>query len=184
MFALSSNSQQPNHPSSGPAEHPPWFLLSLWRSSPLPSIVRTHQLMKVIVTTLVISSLAMPAAASVGSSPTHRLYGTWSWTYSENNCTEVYNYRPDNTTVVTSGEEVAESRFNISEKPDLNGFYRMTDVVTKSNGRTGCDAEPGGTPIGHEVTIYILFRPKSEEMLICQQPSLNTCFGPLRRVSQ
>lgn len=140
--------------------------------------------MKSILATLIIYSVATTAVASVGNSPTNRLYGKWAWTYSKNNCTEVYDYRSDNTSVVTSGEEVAESHFTIAEKPDLKGFYRMTDRVTKSNGRTGCDGEPGGTPIDHEVTIYILFHPTRDEMLICQEPSLNSCFGPLRRVSQ
>lgn len=114
----------------------------------------------------------------------HRLYGKWAWTYETNNCTEIYEFRSDNTSIVTSGEEVGESRFTITDKPDLNGFYRMTDVVTKSNGRTGCDGEPGGTPVGDEVTIYIIFHPTKGEMLICQDPSLNACFGPLRRVPQ
>lgn len=140
--------------------------------------------MKSTLATLILCSVATTAVASVGSSATHRLYGKWAWTYSKNNCTEVYDYRSDNTSVVTSGEEVAESRFTIAEKPDLNGFYRMTDMVTKSNGRTGCDGEPGGTPVDHEVTNYILFHPTRDEMLICQEPSLNSCFGPLRRVSQ
>lgn len=140
--------------------------------------------MKAALVTLLICSAATVANASVATSPTHRLYGKWAWTYSKNNCTEVYNYRVDNTAVVTSGEEQAESRFSITEKPDPMGFYRMTDVVTKSNGRTGCDGEPSGTPVGHEVTIYILFHPRKNEMLICQQPLLDTCFGPLQRIPQ
>lgn len=139
--------------------------------------------MKVILVTLLIGCSAAVANASVGASPTHRLFGKWSWTYSKNNCTEVYDYRADNTSVVTSGEEESESHFTIADKPDLSGFYRMTDVVTKSNGRAGCDGEPGGTPVGHEVTIYILFHPKRDEMLICEQPSFDACFGPLRRTS-
>lgn len=140
--------------------------------------------MKATLAALIVYSAAAAAFAHVDTLPTHRLYGKWSWTYAENNCTEVYNYRADNTAVVTSAEEEAESRFTISDKPDLNGFYRMTDVVTQSNGRRGCDGEPGGTPIGHEVTIHIIFHPKRDEMLICQQPSLDTCFGPLQRVTQ
>lgn len=140
--------------------------------------------MKTVLVTLLIYFVSTVATANVGISSTHRLYGKWSWTYSKNNCTEVYDYRSDNTAVITSGEEMAESRFTIADKPDSVGFFRMTDVVTKSNGRTGCDGEPDGTPIGHEVTIYILFHPKRDEMLICQQPSLDACFGPLQRVSQ
>lgn len=138
--------------------------------------------MKTILATLIICSITTTAIASIGNSPTHGLYGKWAWTY--HNCTEVYDYRPDNTSIVTSGEEVGESRFTITDKPDLNGFYRMTDVVTKSNGRTGCDGEPGGTPIGDTATIYIFFYPTKDEMLMCQEPSLNACMGPLRRISQ
>lgn len=140
--------------------------------------------MKAILTALVISSIPTAALATVGSSPSHQLYGKWTWTYSKNNCTEVYAYRSNNTSEVTSGEEVAESRFTIAEKPDLKGFYRMTDVVTKSNGRTGCDGKPGGTSVGHEVTIHILFHPAKDEMIMCYEPNLKSCMGPLRRVSQ
>lgn len=140
--------------------------------------------MKAIFATFFLFSMVTTAIANVREVPTHRLYGKWTWTYSKNNCTEVYHYRQDNTSSVSSGEEVAESSFTISDKPDLNGFFRMTDVVKKSNGRTGCDGEPGGTPIGHEVTIFIIFHPTRDEMLICQEPSLNACFGPLQRISQ
>lgn len=140
--------------------------------------------MKSILAATLLCSMATTAAAVVDHSPTHRLYGKWAWTYSKNNCTEVYDYRSDNTAAVSSGEELVESRFTIASEPDVNGFHRMTDVVTKTNGRTGCDGEPGGTPLGHEAIIYILFHPARDEMLICQEPSLNACFGPLRRVSQ
>ncbi|NNM83012.1 MAG: hypothetical protein HKL98_10480 [Burkholderiales bacterium] len=142
-----------------------------------------------ILATLILCATATTALANmgnsslVGSTPT-RLYGKWTWTYSKNNCTESYEFRTDNTYAVTSGDEVGESRFTITDKPDPNGFYRMTDVVTKSNGRTGCDGEPGGTPVGDKATNYIIFHPTREEMLMCQSPSLNACFGPLRRVSQ
>lgn len=152
---------------------------------PLMSNVRTLQIMK--TTVVAFSACFMATSALAVSTPSlaqHPLYGKWEWTYAKNNCTEVYNYRQDNTSVVTSGEERGESRFTISDKPDLNGFYRMTDVVTKSNGRTGCDGEPGGTPVGDSATIYILFSPTKTELVICQEPSLNACMGPLRRISQ
>lgn len=138
----------------------------------------TRYLILLLVAFLSISS----ASANLGASPVQRLYGKWTWTYAKNNCTEVYDYRRDNTARITSGEEVAESRFSISEQPDARGFYRMIDVVTQSNGKTGCDGQPGGTPVGHEVTIYLLFHPAIDEMLVCQQANLNACMGPLRRV--
>lgn len=139
--------------------------------------------MKTPITLLIISLFATNAVSGVSDTPSHRLYGTWAWTYAKNNCTERYHYRADNTTVITSGEEEGESRFTIADRPDAKGFYRMTDTVTKSNGRTGCDGEPGGTPVGDSVTIYIIFHPTRDEMLICMEPSLDACFGPLRRIS-
>ena len=141
--------------------------------------------MKTTAAALFICFMATSAIASIGEpSAHHPLYGKWAWTYAKNNCTEVYEYRPDNTSIVTSGEEIGESQFTISDKPDLNGFYRMTDVVTKSNGRTGCDGEPDGTPVGDTVTIYIFFHPTKGEMVMCQEPSFNACMGPLQRISQ
>ena len=86
--------------------------------------------------------------------------------------------------MVTSGDEVAESRFTIADKPDARGFYRMTDVVTKTNGRTGCDEQPGGTPVGDTATIYIFFLPAREGMVMCEEASLESCLGPLQRVAR
>lgn len=138
---------------------------------------------KTIATLLLTASLA--GCANIADlSASHPLYGKWAWTIAKNNCTEVYDFRPNNISVVTSGDEIGESRFTINDKPDLNGFYRLTDVVTKNNGRTGCDGVPGGTPVGDTVTVYIFFHPTKNEMVICQEPSFNACMGPLRRISQ
>lgn len=140
--------------------------------------------MKKTAAALTFFFLATVAIAKVSdSSEPLPLYGKWSWIYTKNNCTEVYDYRSDNTAVIISGEEQAESSFTISDKPDLNGFYLMTDVVTKSNGQTGCDGQLGGTPVGNTATIYITFSPTKDEMVICQEPSFNACVGPIRRIS-
>jgi hypothetical protein len=140
--------------------------------------------MKLFFATIILCSIATGTVANTGISSTHPLYGKWAWTYQKNNCTEVYDYRTDNISIVTSGDEIGESHFTISDKPDLDGFYRMTDTQTKSNGRTGCDGAPGGTPVGDTITVHIFFLPAKDEMLICQDPSLNACFGPLRRLSK
>ncbi len=125
--------------------------------------------MKTTAAALFICFLATSAVAIVtDTSVQHPLYGKWAWTYTKNNCTEVYDYRPDNTSVVTSGEEIGESHFTVGGKPDLNGFYRMMDVVTKRNDCTGCDGGPGGTPIGDTVTFYIFFHLTKSEMIICK----------------
>lgn len=141
--------------------------------------------MKHVIAVFLLSSLATLAGGSVNdAAASHPLYGKWKWTYASNHCTETYDYRPDNTSIISSGEEQAESRFTISDKPDQKGFYRMTDVTTKSNGRAGCDGAAGGTPVGDSAVIFIFFNPTKSEMIICQEPSFNACMGPLRRVSQ
>ena len=140
-------------------------------------------MMKAMVAGFFLCAIAVDSNADMTAS-SHPLYGRWSWTYEKNKCTEVYDYHADNTSMVTSGEERAESRFTISDKPDLNGFYRLVDVATKSNGRTGCDGEPGGTPVGDTATLYIFFKPTNDEMIMCQEPSFKACMGPLHRISQ
>lgn len=138
--------------------------------------------MKKIVAAFIICLIASTAIANL-STP-RPLSGKWTWTYAKNNCTELYDFRPDNTSIVTSGEEISESHFTISDQPDSNGFYRMTDVVTKSNGRTGCDGSPGGTPVGDTATIYIFFHPTRNEMVMCEEASFNACMGPLQCISK
>lgn len=114
----------------------------------------------------------------------HPIHGRWAWTFERNSCTEVYHFKSDNTAQVTSGAEISENRFTLSDKPDQNGFYRMTDVVTKSNGQTGCDGAAGGTPVGDEVTNYLILNATRDKLLICGDASLNQCFGPLQRVGK
>ena len=136
---------------------------------------------------LVLMSL-LPILAFGSESPSimphkyHPIYGKWTWTRQVNNCTEVYEFRTDNTSVVTSGLEIGESSFAISDEPDQNGFYKMTDIVTKDNGKEDCGGSPTGTPVGDKATNYILFNPSGDQMIMCEKPSLNACFGPLRRI--
>jgi hypothetical protein len=141
--------------------------------------------MKTSIAAIILISISSVASASLTASPPkHPLFGKWSWVVERNHCTEVYEFRPDNTARITSGEEEAESRITVSDTPDQNGFYRLTDEVMKSNGRTGCDGEFGGTPVGHSVTNYIFFHPVKKEMVMCFEPSFKACIGPMRRMSE
>ena len=139
--------------------------------------------MNKIGVTVLMSMLAATAVAD-SAVKTHPVFGKWTWTRKENNCTEVYNFLSDSISNVVSGEEISESRFTISEDPDTNGFYQMTDEVTKDNGKTGCDGIPGGTPIGDKVTDFIFISQSGNEMLICEAGNFSACFGPLRRLTK
>lgn len=133
-------------------------------------------------------ALAMSACATAPQHdaakprPDHPYLGKWSWVY--RGCTETYEHRPDGTSNVTSGAEIGASTYIISDEAAQSGFYRLVDVVTRSNGMTGCDDTPGGTPIGDEVVLFVFIRPSGEQMLLCQTESLDQCMGPLQRVLQ
>lgn len=137
-------------------------------------------IMKSIVAALITLTIANTAVAD--SILQHPLFVDWTWTRKVNNCTEVYSYQSDHTLKVTSGEEIGESLFTISDEPDKNGFYRLTDEVTKNNGLTGCDGTGGGTPVGDKATNYVFIRPAGDQMVICQESSFSACFGPLKRI--
>jgi hypothetical protein len=109
----------------------------------------------------------------------HPIVGRWTFTLPDGSCTETYHFRTDGTSVVTSGDEIAESVFDIAAKPDANGFYKWTDELVKDNGKKDCAGEV--TAIGKVVTNYILFSPGGDQFIICAQQSLDACFGPLER---
>jgi hypothetical protein len=109
----------------------------------------------------------------------HPIVGSWTYTAPDGSCTETYLFRPDGTSLVTSGSEIAESVFDIAPRPDPNGFYKWTDRIVRDNGKEDCSGEV--TPVGKAVTNYVLFSPRGDQFIVCAQPSLDACFGPLRR---
>ena len=125
---------------------------------------------------------AIAAAQTVKPRPIakdHPIVGRWTYTVPDGSCTETYHFRTDGTTVVTSGEEIAESVFEIAAKPGRGGFYKWTDKLVKDNGKKDCAGAV--TAVGKVVTNYILFSPTGDQFIICAQESLEACFGPLLR---
>lgn len=128
--------------------------------------------------------LALVIAFLVGCSPVkhdHPIIGKWSITL-PNGCSETYEFHPNDTTDITSGSEVAQSRFTISNKLEKDGFYHMRDETTKNNGGTDCGGS--NTPVGDVANLFVYIQPSGDEMYFCFEPSTQKCFGPLRRVSQ
>jgi hypothetical protein len=109
----------------------------------------------------------------------HPIVGQWTYTVPDGSCTETYHFRSDGTSVVTSGDEIAESVFDIAAKPDADGFYKWSDELVKDNGKKDCAGEV--TAPGKVVTNYILFSPGGDQFIICAEQSLDRCFGPLER---
>jgi hypothetical protein len=130
--------------------------------------------------TLTVLSAAAHAAPPSPLPPDHPIVGTWRFTVPDSKCVETYNIWPNGTTLVTSNEEVAESNYEISLKPSAKGFYKWVDVTTKDNGKKDCAGQI--TQAGQTVTNYILLHPGGDIIVVCQDESLNACFGPLVRV--
>lgn len=110
----------------------------------------------------------------------HPIIGTWTLMVPGTDCEETYFVRQDGTTLVTSGEEVAESVYEITDEPSAKGFFKNKDKIVKDNGGKDCAGEV--TKVGAEVTNYIRFHPSKNLMIICRDESLDACIGPLYRV--
>ena len=124
-----------------------------------------------------------PAAAQGARKPDapHAIVGKWTWTRGDNNCTEVYEFHPDGTLKVQSGDERSDNTYAIAKEPDANGFYKVTMKVVKDYGGKDCgDAEDDST--GEEYVNYFLFDPQMGRYIVCAKPAFDACFGPLRRI--
>ncbi len=123
---------------------------------------------------------AADGAFAARVAPGHPLLGTWTFVVADGSCEETYRFRSDGSTFVTSGEEVAESTYEVSAKPSRGGYYKWVDTIVKDNGKKDCGGEV--TTPGRAVTSFVRFNPSGEMFIICRAESLDACFGPLVRV--
>jgi hypothetical protein len=125
--------------------------------------------------------LASPvAAAQERVAVNHPIIGTWRFTVPDGSCAETYRFRPDGTSVVTSGEEIAETEFTIAPKPSAKGFYEWVDTIVKDNGKKDCMGQI--TDVGRRTTTYVQFDGSAKNLIVCRAESYDACFGPMRRV--
>jgi hypothetical protein len=132
---------------------------------------------------LLLSLIAVSAAQAVPPvplEPGHPVVGTWKFTLPSGTCSEMYYIHQDGTTLVTSGEEVVETIYEISSIPSARGFYKWVDKIVKDNGKKDCSGQT--MQLGHEATNFIRVHPSGEMLVVCQKESLEACFGPLTRV--
>lgn len=132
--------------------------------------------------TAVVLSLALLGAPSTAAPPvsTHPILGIWKLTLPDGSCSEVYRFRGDGTSLVTSAEEVSESEYNIPAEPSAKGFYRLDDKVVKDNGKHDCSGAI--TKVGSKGTYFVQFHPSGSLFVMCQAESLDACIGPFRRM--
>lgn len=127
-------------------------------------------------------SLALGGQCALAAPPAtnHPILGIWRLTLPDTNCSEVYRFRGDGTTLVTSAEEVSESEFQIPAEPSEKGFYKLEDKIVKDNGKKDCTGEI--MKVGNQATNFIRFHPSGALFLMCAAESMDTCIGPFRRV--
>lgn len=123
---------------------------------------------------------ANSACAAPRPAPNHPILGIWKLSLPEINCSEVYRFRSDGTTLVTSAEEVSESEFNIPAEPSEKGFYKLEDKVTKDNGKKDCSGAV--ITVGTRATNFVRFHPSGALFLMCSNESMDACIGPFERV--
>lgn len=129
---------------------------------------------------LLVPGLVLAQATREPDKP-HPIIGKWTWTRVANDCTEVYDFRPDGTLVVQSGAEKTDNTYEIASEPDRDGFYKVTMRVVKDYGGKDCgDAEDDST--GDTYTNYVLFDPSMGRYVACAKPAFDACIGPLRRL--
>jgi hypothetical protein len=142
----------------------------------------SKQPMRRIVFLIALLALAAPAAAQ--TTPTvvagHPLVGTWRFSLPDGSCDETYRFRADGTSLVTSGDEVAESEYQVAAQPSRAGFYEWVDTIVKDNGKMDCAGQI--TDVGRKTTNYIRFDGQRQRFIVCRAEDLEQCFGPLQRV--
>ena len=130
----------------------------------------------------VVLSLALlaPCAWSAPPAADHPILGIWKLTLPDGSCSEVYRFRGDGTTLVTSAEEISQSEFNIPAKPSAKGFYKLEDRLVKDNGKKDCVGQI--MKAGATATHFIHFHPSGSLFVMCVAESLDACIGPFRRM--
>ena len=124
--------------------------------------------------------LLFPAVHAAPPAPSHPVLGIWKLTLPDGSCSEIYRFRGDGTTLVTSAEEISESEFTIHPEPSARGFYKLEDTVVKDNGKQDCLGAI--TAIGSKSRHFLLFHPSGAMFLMCASESLDACIGPFRRL--
>lgn len=131
-----------------------------------------------------IAALGLAALVSVTAAAPlradHPIVGIWRLQLPEERCVETYRIRADGTALVTSAEEVAETAFEIADRPDGDGFYRAVNRIVKDNGKPDCSGHV--TQPGQTIDTFILFHPSGDQFLMCQRADTRSCIGPLVRV--
>jgi hypothetical protein len=109
----------------------------------------------------------------------HPLIGAWALHTDNLGCIEIYRISREGTSLVTSADEVAQTRFEVSDQPSARGFYKWVDTIVKDNGKKDCS---GQVTKPHTTTSYILMNETNKAFISCQNESTKACIGPFVKI--
>ena len=136
--------------------------------------------MKHLLALPLVAAAALAAAAPAAAPPPlradHPLIGAWQITTRDGSCAETYRIDRGGTTLVTSADEVAETRFTLSDQPSAKGYYKWVDTLVKDNGKKDCGGQV--TKPGKTTTNYILLNPAGNRFIMCGAEDGKQCIGP------
>lgn len=98
--------------------------------------------------------------------------GEFNWNPVGAQCPEIHVYRADGTKTGTSGGEVLEKTYTVSQAD--GGMYLLEETVTATNG--GKDCQGGTTAIGATSRVYIM-PLNGGGYFTCASPDTMSCFG-------
>lgn len=122
---------------------------------------------------------AAHAVPNDGVAAAPRLAGAWSWTDPQQ-CSETYEYSSDGSGKVSSGAEKAEMAYIFDPVPVQDGFYKLEATITRDHGGRDC-AGSDSNDTDQRYTVFIKFNPTGDQHIVCMEPLLQHCFGPLKR---
>lgn len=130
-------------------------------------------------------SIALAGSAQAvpheGGAASPHLAGSWSWTDPQQ-CSETYEYAADGSGKVSSGAEKSEMAYIFDPIPVEDGFYRLEATITRDYGGRDC-AGSDSNDTNQRYTVYLKFHPDGNQHIVCMEPALRHCFGPLKRSS-
>ena len=135
---------------------------------------------------LALASIAAVAAPPPDEAPSrpmradHPFLGAWQITRRDDDCAEVYRVDRSGHTLITSADEVAESRFTMPDQPSAKGYYKWVDTLVKDNGRKDCWGQI--TKPGKTTTRYVMMNPTQDRFIVCAAEDGKQCFGPFVRM--
>ncbi|PPC88555.1 MAG: hypothetical protein CTY37_00695 [Methylotenera sp.] len=123
---------------------------------------------------VLISSQAM-------SADKNPLQGSWEWVNIKNSCVETYIFGTGNTAHITSGEEISDAEYHISDKLTEKGFYKVTLKILKDKGGKDC-GESLENNTGDVYNKFVMFHPSGNQYVSCDKETIEECVGPLKRI--